>query len=186
LTEAIQELKESDFKEVFKDQFDKEKKFVKDCQVETDLDMLIPTYYVNSTNERLLLYQELNNIEVEEDLQEFKKRLVDRFGPISLEVNELLYGVRLKWVATRLGFERIIIKSGKMRCYFVENRESLYYKSPIFLSVLNHIQSSANKRKSQLKQTPKSLILIIERVAALKEARKVLSEIEEAISGKLV
>ncbi len=183
LDEAIQELKETDFREVFEDQFNKDKKFVKDCQVETDLDMLIPNQFVNNSNERYLLYRELNDIEVEDDLQDFKKRMVDRFGPIPPEVNELFYGVRLKWVATRLGFERLVIKDGKLRCYFVENQESPYYTSPIFTNVLSHIQSSANKRKSQLKQTPKNLMLIFDRVQTSKDARTILLEIEEAIKA---
>jgi len=186
LDEAIQELKETDFKDVFQDQLTKDKKFVKDCVVETDLEMLFPPKYINSTDERLLLYRELNSIETEPNLIEYKNRLVDRFGPIPPEVNELMYGLRLKWIATRLGFDRLIIKKGLLRASFVSNQESPYYKSPIFSSVLSMIQSSAYKGRCQMKQTDKTLMLIFKNVSSVRDARALLAELEEAIQSNIV
>jgi len=181
LSEAILELKESDFREVFEGQDNAEMRFVSDTQIETDLDMLIPNNYVNSVNERMALYSELNNIENEEQLQSFKNELVDRFGALPPEVNELLYAVRLKWHATKLGFERLFLKNKRFRCFFPVNQESLYFQSPIFLRVLNYIQQHPGQ--CQMKQTPKHLSIIFERVSTIKDARSLLAQIEEGIQG---
>ena len=181
LDEAIQELKESDFREVFADQLDKEKKFVKDCQVETDLEMLIPTKYVNSAEERLFLYKELNEVEDEDGLIAYKNRLVDRFGPIPVEVNELLYGMRLKWIATRLGFDRLIMKNEKLRCYFVQNQESAYYESPIFQALMRTILSPEYKKRCQMKQTDKNVSVIFNKVKSVRDARVLLTELETQV-----
>ncbi len=183
LNEAIQELKETEFKDVFEDQLVKAKKFVKDCQVETNSEMLIPNKYVNSPNERLSLYRELNAMETEEEIQEFKIKLLDRFGPMPTEVNKLFYVVRIKWVATRLGFDRIILKGGRMRCYFVQNTDSPYYESPIFTNILSVVQSYRFKESCQMKQTGNQLVLIFSGANSIKAGRAILVEIEDVLKS---
>ena len=117
LEEAIEELKESDFKEVFRKKL-KEKTFVREVNIDTDVEMHLPNEYVSSVNERLALYTSMNKIKTEAELDKFAKDLQDRFGKIPQSVYELFHGLRLQWVAKELGFERIILKSNKLRCFF--------------------------------------------------------------------
>jgi len=187
LAEAIQELKETEFKEVFAEQLEKEKRYVQDCQVETDLDMLIPNDYVNSNDERLLLYRDLDNADNEEELQIFKKELTDRFGPMPLEVNELLYAVRIKWIATRLGFERIIIKGGKLRAYFISNPESPYFESPIFQQLMNLVMKDPDlQKRCQIKQSNKYFYLVFAQVKTIRQGRELLQNMESTLTGEAV
>ncbi|GIV31779.1 MAG: hypothetical protein KatS3mg030_081 [Saprospiraceae bacterium] len=118
LEEAIQELKESDFKEVFKEELDKRKTFVKDVQIDTDTEMHIPDDYVTNITERLSLYTQLDSIESEAELLDFEEALKDRFGKLPPQVKELFEGLKLRWIARELGFERIILKNGTLRCFF--------------------------------------------------------------------
>ena len=181
LDEAITELKETEFKQIFDQQLKKEKRFVRDCTVESDLEMHIPDKYVQNIDERMSLYTELNKIEDESQLIAYRDKIKDRFGPLPLPVNELIYGVRIKWAASRLGFERIIIKNGKLRCFFIENKESHYYASPIFVKVLAYVQNHGGL--CNVKETPKNLIIIFEGVASMKEARGLLIDILEALGN---
>ncbi len=182
LDEAMQELKETEFKDLFKGQIISEQKFVRDCQLDTDLELHIPDEYVNSINERLGLYTELDNIETEEKLQKFKTDLLDRFGTLPKPVVELFYAVRLRWVAKKLGFERIIFKHNKLRCYFVANQTSPYYQSALFTGVLKYPQQ--HPTKAHFKQTDKNFLLVMENVKTMKAAREVLLEIE-AFAGSM-
>jgi transcription-repair coupling factor (superfamily II helicase) len=122
--EAIQELKEDEFKEVFKNEIDKKKIFVKDVTIETDSEMLIPNYYVSSTSERLSLYHEMDAIEDEDTLQKFLTDLSDRFGSYPDAVDELADGLRMRWLLRILGFERAVIKNGSLNAYFPSNPQS--------------------------------------------------------------
>lgn len=176
LNEAIQELKSSDFKDVFEQEINEERKFVSECAIETDLEMLIPDTYINSTAERFSLYNRLDNIDNDEALQKFQDELSDRFGKIPYQVKELFNAVRLRWVAKRLGFERVILKNRKLRCHFVANQDSSYYQSPTFQAVLSFAQK--NPKTISFKQTDKTFMLIRDNVKSITEARNFLAEME--------
>jgi transcription-repair coupling factor (superfamily II helicase) len=179
LDEAIQELKHTEFKDLFKEQIEAQTEFVKDCSIETDVEMLIPLEYVSSSEERLRLYSELDELTHEAALQDFRSQLKDRFGPVPRQVDELFDGLRIRWMAKKAGFERIILKNGKLRCYFIENPNSPFYESASFQKVMAHIQRG---RKATLKQSKDTLILIYEGVRTMHQAEKVL---EEALQTEL-
>ena len=179
LDEAIQELKYTDFKDVFKEQIEEQKQFVYDCTIDTDVEMLIPLEYVQNTDERLRLYTELDAIENEEKLQVFAKKIEDRFGKLPKQINELFDGLRIRWIAKKIGFERIILKNGKLRCYFLDNPKSPYYESPYFPKVMAHIQSS--KKKCNLKQSGNSLILVYDNIKTMHETEVIFKDIDEKV-----
>lgn len=171
LDEAIAELKHTDFRDLFKDQIEKQTEFVRDCTIDTDCEMLIPHEYVSNTEERLKLYTELDNITNEIDLQVYADQLVDRFGTLPKSVEELFDGLRIRWKAKKAGFERIILKNGKLRCYFLDNPNSPFYESLAFQRIMANIQKS---KRAQLKQSGNSLILIFESVWTMNQAQKLL------------
>ncbi len=140
LDEAIMELKENEFKDVFKDEQHDE--FVKDCLIETDLEILIPDHYITNITERLSLYKELDNIQTEEVLLQFRKRLIDRFGPVPKQTAELLNAIRLRWLAKKIGFEKIVLKNRKLTGYFISKQDSPYYQSEKFTQVLKFVQQN--------------------------------------------
>jgi transcription-repair coupling factor (superfamily II helicase) len=181
LDEAIQELKYTDFKDVFKEQIEEQKQFVYDCTIDTDVEMLIPLEYVQNTEERLRLYTELDAIENEKSLQEFSKKLEDRFGKLPKQINELFDGLRIRWIAKKIGFERIILKNGKLRCYFLDNPKSPYYESPYFPRVMEHIQTA--KKKCNLKQSGNSLILVYDNIKTMSETEAIFKEVDEKVFG---
>jgi transcription-repair coupling factor (superfamily II helicase) len=148
LNEAIDELRESEFKELFEERTtDSLLNFVKDCILETDLEVRIPDDYVNNVNERLSLYQEMDNLKNEEELSAFGAKLIDRFGPLPRQVNELIVSFKLRWLAQNLGLERLVIKGGKMVGYFIQNPQSPFYETATFTQLLNHIQRNAQNCK---------------------------------------
>jgi transcription-repair coupling factor (superfamily II helicase) len=177
LDESIRELKSTEYKDLYKDELEREETYVRDCQIDTDLEMLIPDHYIRNINERLSIYTELDNVENEEKLQEFKSQLIDRFGNLPQQVEELFNGIRLRWVAKKLGFERIIFKNRKLRCYFLENPESYYYETSVFGKIMNYVQQ--HPKKCSVKQTGKSLILTFENINKMHEAFNLLHEVEE-------
>ncbi|HNW97107.1 MAG TPA: transcription-repair coupling factor [Bacteroidales bacterium] len=178
LDEAVQELKETEFKEYFKDTVVKE--FVKDCQVETDLEILIPDAYVSSTRERLSLYKDLDNIETEEVLQQFHENLIDRFGPIPVQTSELFNTIRLRWVAKKLGFEKLVMKGGKLAGFFIVDEDSPFFQTEIFTKILHYVQ--ANQRTCRMREGNKKLTLTFENILSVTNAlvrlREVLNEEE--------
>ncbi|HEB62525.1 MAG TPA: transcription-repair coupling factor, partial [Bacteroidetes bacterium] len=127
LEEAIQELKEKEFKDLFKEELEKDRNYVRDVQIETDVEMLLPDEYVNNIQERLNLYTELDQVDSEEHLEKFAAKLKDRFGKIPRQVNELFDALRLRWVCKQLGFERVILKNQKLRCYFISDPQSSFF-----------------------------------------------------------
>ena len=181
LDEAIQELKYTDFKDVFKEQIEEQKQFVYDCTIDTDVEMLIPLEYVQNTEERLRLYTELDAIENEETLKKFAQKIEDRFGKLPKQINELFDGLRIRWIAKKIGFERIILKNGKLRCYFLDNPKSPYYESPYFPKVMEHIQNS--KKKCNLKQSGNSLILVYDNIKTMHETEVIFNDIDEKVFG---
>ena len=140
LDEAIIELKETEFKDLYKEETQTE--FVRDCQIETDLAILIPDDYITNISERLSLYKELDNTKSEDELQKFQERLIDRFGPVPPQTQELLNTIRLRWMAKEIGIEKIIMKNEKLTGYFVSNQESPFYKSEKFTQVLRFVQQN--------------------------------------------
>ncbi len=145
LNEAINELKENEFKDLYKDE---QKQYaVNDCSIETDLEILIPDSYVSSINERLSLYREIDEIENGEELSQFEWKLTDRFGPLPEATKSLIDTIKLRWMAKKIGFEKMLLKQEKMIGYFPENEESPYFQSPEFSSVLSFVQQFPNQVK---------------------------------------
>ncbi len=182
LEEAIYELKENEYKDLFKEEKQEKQSWVYDVEVDADVEMLIPDEYVNVIQERLNIYTEMGKIEKDEDLKAFRKKLIDKFGPIPFQVEELFNGVRIRWICKRLGMERLSLKNRKMRCYFVGNPKSSFYETKLFNDLLQYITTKGPEQGLFLKQSNKFLILIKDEVNNLKAARKVLEFILEEIS----
>jgi transcription-repair coupling factor (superfamily II helicase) len=187
LNEAIEELKQEDwYKEVVEDgegaSADKSvfsRQFVKDTVVDTDLQLLIPDSYVSNLTERLLLYRELDNINKEDELALFQSKLRDRFGPLPIEVSELINVVRMRWAAMALGFEKITLKNNKMLSYFLSKQDSDYYNSPMFKAVLSYAQKTP--KQTALKEQNNKLWLTIENIKSVDEAIVVLEKITSMV-----
>lgn len=171
LNEAITELKESEFKDLYQDE--EKDKYVKDCQIETDLELLIPDHYISNINERLSLYKELDNIETEIGLQQFTKNLKDRFGPVPESTISLIDTLRLRWFASDIGFEKLVIKSGKLIGYFIQNQESPYFQSEQFSNILHYLQK--NPYNAVMKEQKNKLSIVIDDVNSVEESITVLS-----------
>src|SRR5690606_19781256 len=114
LNEAIEELKENEFKDLYAEQVAEDKEYVKDTQIDSDFELLFPDNYINNISERLNLYTQLNSLKTEEELQKFETELVDRFGELPTPAEDLLNSVRIKWIASKIGLERIVMKQGKL------------------------------------------------------------------------
>ncbi|MGB1307915.1 MAG: transcription-repair coupling factor [Oceanihabitans sp.] len=178
LNEAIEELKENEFKDLYQDD-GKEKEYVKDITIDTDFSLLFPDDYVNNITERLNLYTQLNTIKTEAQLEVFEKQLIDRFGEPPTQVVDLLNSVRIKWVATKLGFEKIILKKEKLVGYFISDQQSAFYQSPSFTKVLQYIQSNTKTCKMKEKQTRSGLRLLLtfENIKTVEKAYNALNAI---------
>jgi transcription-repair coupling factor (superfamily II helicase) len=162
LEEAVRELKRSSFKDLFKEEISKQDDFVKDCTIDTDLEILIPDSYVESIAERLSLYTRLDNCETEKDLDEFNKELVDRFGALPPQVTDLFITVQCRWLSVDLGFEKMTLKENTLRCYFINRPDSPYFESELFKKVLDYLQTGTNK--ARLKQVGKLFMLVVDQV----------------------
>lgn len=172
LDDAIQELKETDFKDLFAVELaEKAKLIVQDCIIETDLEILIPDTYVNSTSERLQLYSRLDNIKNEEQLQKFSEEIKDRFGPIPSSVHELINSVRLRWYGERLGFEKLSLKGDKLRAYFITNNDQ-YFNSDVFGQILNFVKT--HSRQCKMRDTAGKAMLVIENITSVDAAMELL------------
>jgi transcription-repair coupling factor (superfamily II helicase) len=173
LDEAILELKETEFSELYKDELAGEA--LRDCQIETDLALLITDDYVTNITERLSLYKELDNIQEEVELQRFRLRLIDRFGPVPPQTEELIQTIRLRWLAREIGFEKLVLKNEKMTGYFISNRESPYYRSEKFTRVLRFLQQ--NPSLCRMKEARDKLSLTFDRIRTVEEGIRVLKEV---------
>ena len=181
LDEAIQELKENEFKGVFEAQ--EEISFVKDCQIETDLELLIPDDYITNIRERLALYKELDSIETEELLLEFQDKLIDRFGPLPKEASGLMNAVRMRWLAKKVGFEKIILRNRNLTGYFISNQDSAYYQSPEFTAILQFVQS--NPGRCRMKEAKERLTLAFNEIHTVFDALEILKDLfEQGIENK--
>jgi len=172
LDEAILELKETEFQDIFDKE--EEKSYVADCTIETDMEVRFPSDYIGSTQERVSLYSELDRTKSEESLMKFTDHLIDRFGPIPKQVNDLLNTVRLRWIAKDLGFEKILLRHHNMTAYFVSNPESKYFESATFKQIMQYIMS--HPKRTALKETNDKLQLTVKEVSTVTQALELLKE----------
>lgn len=175
LNEAIKELKENEFKDLFGDENATED-FVDDCQIDTDFETIIPDSYIDNIEERLALYKELSELETENQLQLYAEHLTDRFGPIPEPTFSLFDTIRLRWLGKKLGFEKLVLKNEKLFCYFIPNQDSNYFKSDFFTKVLDFVQQQPHHVK--LNEKNGRLRLIISHVDSLKYALKLLKGLQ--------
>ena len=174
LDEAVKELKRNEFRDLFKDEIREQDDFVKDCSIDTDMEILIPDSYVESITERLSLYSRLDHCDTEEDLVAFHAEMLDRFGPIPAQVEDLFTTVRCRKIAVVLGFERMFLKNDVLKCFFVSNSESPYFQSETFNKVLLFLQKATNKAK--LKQVGKNGILVVEDIKTMTMMHRFLTK----------
>ncbi|WP_455169249.1 TRCF domain-containing protein, partial [Aegicerativicinus sediminis] len=174
LNEAIEELKENEFKDLYKDV--KKKKFVSDVTIDSDIELLFPDSYVNNISERLNLYTRLNDLKNEEELKTFENEIIDRFGELPKPAIDLLDSVRLKWLASNLGLEKVVMKQGKLVGYFIKDQQSGFYTSDNFTKILQFMQQQPVQIKIKEKQTRNGLrlLLTIEKIKSVKNALEAL------------
>lgn len=183
LDEAVSELKENEFRDLFllpeeqrtPSQIVTGSQYVKDCQVDTDMEILIPDNYVTNATERLNLYRDLDNSKRDQDLVDFELELRDRFGPVPEQVRSLINTVRLRWLAIDIGFEKLVLKNNRLIGYFITNQESPYYQSETFTKVLQFVQF--NSRITKMKEANKKLTLSFDNIGSIGDAMAVLSKI---------
>jgi transcription-repair coupling factor (superfamily II helicase) len=162
MNEAIEELKENEFKELYESENDIDtKEYVKDLQIDTDFELLFPDAYINNISERLKLYNELGALKNEVELAAYETQLIDRFGPLPKEAVALLNSIRIKWIATQMGIERLVMKQGKLIGYFVSDQQSAYYNSKAFRHMLQFVQQHGNLCKMKEKETKNGLRLLL-------------------------
>jgi transcription-repair coupling factor (superfamily II helicase) len=180
LNETIEELKENEFKELYKVDASKPKDYVKEIQIDTDFEILFPDDYINVISERLNLYNKLSELKSEENLQQFELELIDRFGELPIQVVDLLNSVRVKWISKYLGIERLILKRNKMIGYFVSNQQSSYYQTPVFTKVLQFVQHNARICTMKEKETKNGLRLLLtfDNINSIKVALETLQKIK--------
>ncbi|MAU58411.1 MAG: transcription-repair coupling factor [Flavobacteriaceae bacterium] len=179
LKEAIDELKEKEFKELYKSEKLDHPYFIKDIQIDTDLEILIPDNYINDTTERLSLYQELSVINDKENLENFKLKLKDRFGIIPNETNELIETIKLKWILRKIAIEKIVIKKNQFIGYFINNQNNPFFSSNIFSNLISKIQNQNKVVRIKEKETKKGLrlLLIIDNIENIKNLNKVINNL---------
>ncbi|WP_338408392.1 transcription-repair coupling factor [uncultured Flavobacterium sp.] len=162
MNEAIDELKENEFKDLYENEDSGvDKEYVKDLQIDTDFELLFSDEYINNVTERLSLYNELGNVTNEEELVVFQNKLVDRFGPMPPRALALMNSIRIKWIATRVGIEKLVMKKGKMIGYFVADQNSDFYTSKRFHQVIQFVQKNSAICVMKEKQTPAGLRLLL-------------------------
>ena len=174
LNEAIEELKATDFRDLFAPRANGGGEYVRECQVETDLSVLLPDAYVASVSERLSLYKELNGLSTEEQLLAYRQRLVDRFGPVPPETDELIKTITLRRTAKEFGIEKVVLKQGVMLCYFATGRDNPFYQSANFNLMISF--ASSHPGQVLLKEQTDRLCLRCEKVRSIGDALRVLRE----------
>jgi len=177
LNEALSELKSDENIPANDEQnktIDIDTPFISDCYIDTDIDAIFPDEYVSNTAEKIKLYKDLNNINNENDLQEFRKKMIDRFGEIPSSTENLFGIVRLRYIAIKLGFERIILRNQMMIAYFISNQMSAYYKTLKFSNILQYVQS--HHKKFKIKENNKKLSLTVSNIKTIDDCLKLLNE----------
>ncbi len=179
LDEALQELKETEYKDLFKDEKEKSsgeiKRYVSDCVIDTDLEVLIPEEYVQNISERIRLYRDIDNLKSESEIDTFIKEVEDRFGKLPNPTTELLKVVKLRWLAMDLGFEKLVLKNKKLILYFISNQESGFYKSPAFSSILGSVQK--NPIEFRMKEGKNKLTLTVDEIDGLDHTYEILKKL---------
>ena len=176
LQEAVTELKENEFAELYADEA-QQSVYLTDTQLDSDFELLYPDNYINSITERLNLYNELSNLKNEEELSQYEYRLIDRFGALPPQAKDLLNSVRIKWLATQMGIERLVMKQGKMLGYFIADQQSKFYQSGAFQRVLAFVQRNSDKCHLNEKETRNGLRLIItfDKITSIDKALRIIS-----------
>ncbi len=179
LKEAIEELKENEFKDLYTSEENAQIEYVKDIQIDTDFEILFPDDYINIISERLSLYNKLGTLNTEEELQKFEEKLVDRFGETPTQVEDLLNSVRIKWLAKKLGIEKLILKQKRMIGYFLSDQQSDFYSTEAFTNVLQYVQKNGKSCVMKEKETKNGLRLLITfiRIDSIKKALETLQKI---------
>ena len=179
LSEAIDELKEKEFKDLYAGTEHEKKVFLKETTIDTDFELLFPDDYVNNITERLNLYTKLNEIKDEQTLQAFESSLLDRFGALPQPVVDLLNSVRIKWLAISIGLERVVLKNGRLVGYFISDQQSAFYQSPNFSKVLQFVQAHSPNVKMKEKQTRNGLrlLLTIEKMSSVNKVLEILKQV---------
>ena len=179
LQEAIDELKEKEFKDLYKSEKIDHQYYVKDIQIDTDLEILIPDDYISDTSERLSQYQELSKIKDEEKIENFKMKLKDRFGEIPIPTYELIETVKLKWVLKKIAIERAVIKNNEFVGYFINDKNNPFFNSRIFSSLISKIQTLNKIVSIKEKETKKGLrlLLIIDNIKTIKKLNQVITKL---------
>ncbi len=180
LDEAIRELKRTSFKDLFREEIARQEQEVADCTIDTDLEILIPDEYVESITERLSLYTRLDNCETEEELNDFYKEMEDRFGPVPAEVLDLFDTVKIRRIAVELGFEKLIFKSGQVKCYFINRPDSKYFESDIFKNILDYIQKQT--KQARLRQNGKLFMLVLNEMDSIKKLLEFMRRMHGAVT----
>ena len=175
MQEALEELQDDEsFEELFNNEEDRKKLFksVKEVNIDTDFELMLPDHYVDSTSERLLLYQRLAEIENKQDLEKFQNELEDRFGKLPEEAVNLLKSVELKWLAAEIGFEKTVMKKGVFLGYFPDNPQDKFYQSEKFKHLLNYL--TQNPSQAQLKEKNNQLLMRKDNMESVEEVNEVL------------
>jgi len=166
LDEAILELKEQEFKDLY--QAEHPVDFIRDCVIETDLEILIPDHYITSIAERLNLYKEMDSIESDDELELFGARLTDRFGPLPEQTKELIQTIRLRRLAKHVGFEKLVLRNGRLAAFFPSDPASGFYQSAQFSSIIEFIKN--NPACCRMKQERDRLSLVFREVERIETA----------------
>jgi transcription-repair coupling factor (superfamily II helicase) len=175
LEEAVQELKEQEFREIFHKELSMAA-FKTECHIESDFEIVIPETYVANISERLNLYIQADDLKDEEELRKFRAGLADRFGKnMPPQVEDLLNMVRMRWLGERLGMEKLLLKNGMLKAHLPENTQEKYYQSPIFEQLLRFLAKQAT-RKFRMKQTDTRMIVTVEGIDTVEQAMKVLED----------
>ena len=157
--------------------------YITDCSIDTDMELLIPDSYISITSEKIRLYKELDTISSPEALDKFMEDLKDRFGELPPQFVQLTYVVRLRWLAIKLGFEKIVMKNNIMLVYFIFNQQSQYYSTPLFANILNYINSSpANMSVSEQNH---KLVLKIKGVNTIEKGYNIVDKMKMSIFADL-
>lgn len=180
LNEAIRELKSSDFKEVFKEEVTRNNDYVTECTLDTDWEVYIPDQYIENISERLNLYTQLDHVQTDAELEEFKQNMIDRFGPMPQEVEHLFLALKARRMAKELGFEKMIIKNKRMLLYFINQPDSLYYESERFFKILQFIQEATHL--ATLKQDPNHVSLSVKKMESIETVHHFLSKMSAFVA----
>ena len=174
------ELKENEFADLYAET-EPETSFLTDTQLDSDFELLFPDNYINSISERLKLYNQLSSLKDEDELASYELQLIDRFGALPTQAKDLLDSVRIKWIASQMGMERLIMKQGKMIGYFIADQQSKFYQSNAFQRVLTFVQRNNDKCKLSEKETRNGLRLILsfEQIHSIEKAIRILSLFNE-------